>query len=595
MAESNYVTRVHQYGAVPIGPFPQEGVDALWKANRLWNELVEIHNRNAEDLERARRKADDDYARRAAELDDLERRIDKAYDDKRTARMEAQTRSSSHPLIAKANDAIDALKDRRKRLWAELKPLRARADENVDKRALNDTFKEQVKAALRTRNTDGLDSVTAGEVRRNFLEARNRVFKTPRSRLRFHRFDGTGSRFYRFRDRTSGAATDGVPFNYFPRRGEGDDRAFILEPGRPHGRRRAGAAVPRWRLRAKVAGGRARAGKVYAHFDIVMHRPIPEGAQINNAKLVRRRVGDRFKYMVCFSVRVAEAEPVGERRDAIGVDIGFRRTPGGAIRTAAIAGTPDGFDSRIVELPEGFTRRVDRVEALQSALDDSAGRLGKALKPLLKGGAVLAEDHPRYRTLRSVTATPVNRSVSFETAYKLSSWFGKKEPETLPAAIQEKLVAWRERYADDYREMHNLRKKNFGWRKERYRIVARELVAHGLPIGVERIDLSVFAEAKDRDNELSDTARRQRTLVAPSEFLGAIRNAAEREGVPVFEVSPRDTSRTCSACGVVNEDLGAEPEWRCPSCGAEHDRDVNAALNIARAARKMAVKAAERT
>jgi hypothetical protein len=36
-------TRVYKYGAVPIGPFPSEGMDELWRANKLWNQLVEIH------------------------------------------------------------------------------------------------------------------------------------------------------------------------------------------------------------------------------------------------------------------------------------------------------------------------------------------------------------------------------------------------------------------------------------------------------------------------------------------------------------------------------------------------------------------------
>ena len=43
----------------------------------------------------------------------------------------------------------------------------------------------------------------------------------------------------------------------------------------------------------------------------------------------------------------------------------------------------------------------------------------------------------------------------------------------------------------------------------------------------------------------------------------------------------RNTSKTCSACGVVNPKLKAEMQWQCPDCGAEHDRDENAALNIA--------------
>lgn len=41
------------------------------------------------------------------------------------------------------------------------------------------------------------------------------------------------------------------------------------------------------------------------------------------------------------------------------------------------------------------------------------------------------------------------------------------------------------------------------------------------------------------------------------------------------------SSKTCSCCGHTLEklDLGTR-EWTCPSCGVEHDRDLNAAINI---------------
>lgn len=42
------------------------------------------------------------------------------------------------------------------------------------------------------------------------------------------------------------------------------------------------------------------------------------------------------------------------------------------------------------------------------------------------------------------------------------------------------------------------------------------------------------------------------------------------------------SSQTCNVCGCVNEDMKNLNirKWTCPHCGAEHDRDVNAALNI---------------
>ena len=41
------------------------------------------------------------------------------------------------------------------------------------------------------------------------------------------------------------------------------------------------------------------------------------------------------------------------------------------------------------------------------------------------------------------------------------------------------------------------------------------------------------------------------------------------------------SSKTCSQCGYVHKELKLEDRyWCCPECGANHDRDYNAALNI---------------
>lgn len=63
---------------------------------------------------------------------------------------------------------------------------------------------------------------------------------------------------------------------------------------------------------------------------------------------------------------------------------------------------------------------------------------------------------------------------------------------------------------------------------------------------------------------------------------------AMRHGGTYIEVNEAYTSQTCSTCGATPEGrpkgiAGLEiRKWECGGCGAIHDRDVNAALNIAR-------------
>jgi len=47
------------------------------------------------------------------------------------------------------------------------------------------------------------------------------------------------------------------------------------------------------------------------------------------------------------------------------------------------------------------------------------------------------------------------------------------------------------------------------------------------------------------------------------------------------KVKPYNTSKMCHNCGYINPKvvLGVK-KWICPNCGENHDRDINAALNI---------------
>ena len=82
------------------------------------------------------------------------------------------------------------------------------------------------------------------------------------------------------------------------------------------------------------------------------------------------------------------------------------------------------------------------------------------------------------------------------------------------------------------------------------------------------------------DINLQTMSKMNHGEVVGDQGFGMLRNMIAYKG-SLVKVNPKNTSKTCHCCGFVNPEvvLGVN-EWKCPNCGAEHDRDINAALNI---------------
>lgn len=562
--------RVYKYGIVPKGPFPEEAIQELWRANKLWNKLVEIERNHRAAFDEARRTASKPYRLLAEKLDDLSAQIDKAYDDKRNARQIAGTTDATNPLIQSANEVIKTLQKERKSLYEALKPIRVQATKLVDVKAFNQNLKDKRNEAVRM---SGLYSATAWDVLSYFQDAEKKARKT-HSKIRKHRFDGTG--FISFRFRRDGAKVDSVFVDelYLGNKPLEKNNKRLLFVERDDSRKKT-----RITMRATLAGGRKKASKTVHFFDLIYHREIPKDAKIQNGKIIRTRVGDKFSYHLVLTVKqpIKPLQVVSDD-NAIGIDIGFRRTES-SVKVAAIYDMEDDAFQEI-EAPLKMIKAMAHIENLKSTIDDEATSLGKIIKPLLLA-APLDENHDKYNLWKSAAKYPNNVTLSFETAYKLARWI-LYAPGHFPEIAERHVLQWWKGNSRKYRELHNARRKQLTHRKHFYRQIAFSLVSKKRLIVFEKIDLSKFAAIKDVDNNLGNKARAQRFSVSPSEFRDAIKNAAERENVPWIEINPSYTSQDCSECGWRNKELGTETEWRCKNCGVSHDRDVNAAKNIAK-------------
>ena len=112
-----------------------------------------------------------------------------------------------------------------------------------------------------------------------------------------------------------------------------------------------------------------------------------------------------------------------------------------------------------------------------------------------------------------------------------------------------------------------------GLRANAHHHVSRTLVRKYHTMGIETLNVAGMIKAGLQSRALADAGM--------SGLLDQIRYKAQWYGTRIVEADQwYPSSKTCSNCGVVNEDLGREREWNCPDCGAHHDRNENAARNL---------------
>ena len=104
--------------------------------------------------------------------------------------------------------------------------------------------------------------------------------------------------------------------------------------------------------------------------------------------------------------------------------------------------------------------------------------------------------------------------------------------------------------------------------------LSTQLIRENQAIIVESLNIRGIIRNRRLAKAISDAAW--------SHLLGMLKYKAEWYGVTLIEIgSFNPTTKRCHLCGYMNEELTlSDREWICPNCGAEHDRDVNAARNI---------------
>ena len=313
---------------------------------------------------------------------------------------------------------------------------------------------------------------------------------------------------------------------------------------------------------------------IWAEFPIKMHRPLPADAIIKGVSVHMRRRGRKSVWSAEFSLTLPEPmRACGE--GAVGVDLGWRMIDGEERVCTFVS--EDGSDAGELRLTEYELGGFDRVESLASTRAQFRNELQKKLLAYRETASVAF----RNRT------THMHAWRSSGQYFRLARDISEDSTSAIALTILQEWM-YRDTHLSDWEV--NQRQKNLDRRKAKYAEFAARLANKYETLVLEQFDLRTFAtrppkdaprdDAGRQESQQAEKARAQRHEAATSVLRSILRNAFDRRGGSIVEVSAVDTTRTCHECGlVVDRDFAESIAWTC-DCGAVHDQDINASNNL---------------
>jgi hypothetical protein len=322
--------------------------------------------------------------------------------------------------------------------------------------------------------------------------------------------------------------------------------------------------------------------KTYATGTWQYHRPIPDGAQIGRARLIRRKIGKDFRWAIQVQIKTAPATPdyLPDREPLVAVHFGWAADVSGR-RVAGISDGPDPGQAHLIQLPPEVEERLQRAAEIQSARDTARDEMVPHLAevPLAADPDVAAEELPtdtlEYRRaaagseLTAIRRLPVQH-VAIRRLHRLCALL--READALPDWLEE----WRKTDRMRWQSTTHLARRARNMRRTFYRQLALDLARQYSAIAIEPLDLAAAAvkidEVTGERTEFAKKARAGRVVAALSELESALRWAAVKNGTAVLEMSG-NTASNCAYCGGrVAAAENNHQELHCEQCGASVER-----------------------
>ena len=128
-------------------------------------------------------------------------------------------------------------------------------------------------------------------------------------------------------------------------------------------------------------------------------------------------------------------------------------------------------------------------------------------------------------------------------------------------------------------------------RKHQQHFVARRVIQQANVVAVEDTDYAALRRIEAKQHRYGERRAKRMTnrsmgRAAPGQMRLLIKEKAQTSGRTVVEVPEGNITQQCSVCDhVLDPPIGLDViHWTCPSCGARHHRDTNAAANVKRRA-----------
>jgi hypothetical protein len=343
---------------------------------------------------------------------------------------------------------------------------------------------------------------------------------------------------------------------------------------------------------------------------MLMHRPLPGGADITDVQVTCRREGHHFTASASFTLLLPAAPAPGGGRVAA-VHAGWRAMPDGSLRVAVIRGAgtpPPGLLADLTWLVKGrkaagATRGPARARvpalidhgAWQEVVIPAEARDLAAHARSLRGIRARHLEEARKAVAGQLAAHPEHKEI-IDPDGTADRWRSPRRFLRVLGALREADVPVRESAAglmaalrayeqqdmhlEDWEIAEERRLRN--WRGDMYRKVAAWVTGEAAVVVTDQWEMRRrVPDAGEEESVREEAARANAARASPGELRQAVKVAAGRRGVAVRD-APEGMSGVHYGCG---GELPAEERMRevmavCRKCGRTVDQDVNAAAGM---------------